>query len=91
MINFDKVIIFPIVNFQQTFSKTNKETEFPLSIKRIVMTDASEGDNGTLRTAGGGGSRAPPTLRFSVKDSNRASPISAGGGVSGVPITMDEC
>ena len=55
------------------------------------MADASEGDNGTLRTVGGGGNRAPSTMRFSVQDSNVASPRSAGGGGSRAPRTMDEC
>ena len=62
-----------------------------MSIKRIVVADASEGDNGTLRTAGGGGSGASPKMRFSVEDSNVESPRSAGGGASGAPRTMDEC
>ena len=61
-----------------------------MSIKRIVVADASEGNNGTLRTAGGGGSGAPPTMRFSVEDSNVESPRSAGGGASGAPRTMGE-
>ena len=55
------------------------------------MADAIEGDNRTLRTAGRGGIRAPPTLRFSSKDSNGASLRCAVGGGSGAPITMDEC
>ena len=85
------MILFPIVKCQQTFPKTNKETEFPLSIRLIVVEDASKGDSGMLRTAGGGDSGAPPTLRFSVKDSNRASTRSAGGDSSGAPRKMDEC
>ena len=55
------------------------------------MADASESDNGTLRNSGGGGSGEPPTMRFSVNDSNGASPRSAGEGASGVPKKMDEC
>ena len=55
------------------------------------MADASKGDNITPRTAGGGGSGAPPTMRFSVEDSNGLYPRSAGGGASVAPRTMDEC
>ena len=62
-----------------------------MSIKSIAVADASEDNNGTLRTAGRGGNGAPPTMRFSVEVSNGAPPRSAGGGGSGAPITMDEC
>ena len=52
MIKFDKVIIFLIVKLQQTFSKTNKKTEFPFSIKLIVMEDASRGNKRRLINTG---------------------------------------
>ena len=55
------------------------------------MLDASKGKNRTLRTAGGCGNGAPPTMYFSVEGINGASPRSAGGGNSGAPRTMDEC
>ena len=91
MIKFDKVVIFQIVKLQQNFSKTNKKTEFPLSIKLIIVADARESDNGKLRNAGGGGNRAPPTMHFSVEGSNGASPRSASKGSKGAPRTMGEC
>ena len=54
------------------------------------MGDKGGGGNGTLRNTGRGGSGAPPTMRFSVEDSNGASPRSASRGASGAPRTMDE-
>ena len=55
------------------------------------MEDSIKSDNGTLRTAGGGGSRAPPILCLSVKYSNRTSPRSVGGGGIVALRMMDEC
>ena len=52
-------------------------------IQHIVMVDASKGKSRTLRTKDGGGSRALPTLRFSVEDMNGEFPRSAGRGGSG--------
>ena len=62
-----------------------------MSIKCIVVAEASKGYNETVRTADGGGSVAPPIIRFSVEGSNRASPRSSDRGASGAPITMDKC
>ena len=91
MIKIDKVIIFLMVKLQQTLSETNKKTKFSLSIKLIFMSDARKGDNRILRIAGGGGNRAHPILRFSVKDRNGVSPRSADGGGSRAPRTMEKC
>ena len=90
MIKFDKVIIFPIVNFQRTFYEKNQKTEFPLSIKRFIVADADEDDNVILKTSGVGGNKAPQTVRFSVKDSNGASLRSTSGGRREGPRKMGE-
>ena len=52
------------------------------------MADAREDDNGNLRNAGGGGNRAPPTMRFSVKGSNGLYPRSNSEVGNGAPRTM---
>ena len=54
------------------------------------MEDKGRGGNGTLRTAGGGGNRAPPEMRFSVEGGNRAHLRSSDGGGDGATRMMDE-
>ena len=59
--------------------------------KSIIFEGKFRGRNGTLRTAGRGGNRAPPAMRFLAEGGNGETPRIADGGGNRAPIIMDEC